>query len=119
MQQEVVNSHVKKYQDEIKHLQGQLSEISEKEDCNIQTTKALEQDLKTKLEELTESHKCEVRSLEQDKSKLQSCITRLTDEITDYEARLKRTITESNVMVSRFHVHKIQNIPECSFLTFQ
>ncbi|OAD52380.1 Laminin subunit alpha-2 [Eufriesea mexicana] len=76
-----------------KRIVGLESELAEKKYANTQKVQTLEaqiEELTTKLETITVSHKHEINLLEQEKTKLNSYISDLTDESDQLELKLQQ-----------------------------
>ncbi|KZC15099.1 hypothetical protein WN55_05941 [Dufourea novaeangliae] len=81
LQQEVLNGHIEKYQSEIQSHEQQIEELTRN------------------AEKLTKSHNDKVDLLEQEKTKLSSCINSFANKLAESEKRLKQVITESDARV--------------------
>ncbi|XP_043265553.1 hyaluronan mediated motility receptor-like [Colletes gigas] len=98
--EEALKKRIAEFSGRTVDLESELNSRNHRSEEKVQSLVVKMDELLMHFDELSERHRCEISSLEHDKTELNAFISHLTEEIGEYEDRLKRTVAESDEKMS-------------------
>ncbi|XP_076630472.1 uncharacterized protein LOC143346343 [Colletes latitarsis] len=108
--EEALRKRIAEFSERTVDLESELNSRSHTSEEKVQSLVVKMDELIMHFDELSERHRREIGSLEHDKTELNAFISHLTEEIGEYEDRLKRTVVECDEKVSKTNMRNIENM---------